>query len=628
MKRIEVGTGEGSRWGDSIVIDPRFDAMIRSLEAAAARDPAAYRRRVALAGLLGYLVIGGLLALLVGLTIAMVALLVLAPQGAGAEAKFGIVFGGLSYALVRAIWITPPPPDGILLEREAAPALFAMIDRVRAATRGPKIAEVRITDQMNAAITQESGRLFLSGRNALYLGLPLLNGARVEEVEAIVAHEFGHIVGGHGHSAGFVYRIRQRWAQVADRLPDGIIAGLLRRFFRWYGPWFAAFSFTLARRQEYEADQVAARAVGASSLADALVRIAIQSDRFSESWRMIWSQSPLRPDPPRSPQTTLAAALAVEQETSARLAVDREQDRAADHHDTHPTLAQRLAALGQSASLPPPLDKVAAAHLLGGALESVVDDLDRQWHDAADEAWAADYAERQANIAERHALELAIAEGNPTRDDLYRHAWLIEATGTPQEAADAYGLVVDHHPDATDALYRQGDMLLEAGDESGAALLLEAGQREPALLAPAYGLIQSFFYRKGQTEEAARYTPLLDAAQQQADLASAEANGIDESARLRPLPADLRAHLADLSRDVPGCASLHAVLRDLNHSSKPQILFTFVARKGHVASQVLDALIEAMLPAGDLLGIEESVRRRWLVKRVRKMADSTVIPDR
>lgn len=628
MKRIEVGTGVGSRWGDSMVIDPRFDEMIQSLETAAAHDPAAYRRRVVMAGLLGYLVIGGLLALLAGLTIAMVALLILAPQGAGAEVKFAIIFGGLSYALIRAIWVTPPPPDGLLLERDAAPALFAMIDRIRAATGGPEIAEVRITDQMNAAITQESGRFFLGVRNTLYLGLPLLNGARVEEVEAIVAHEFGHIVGGHGHSAGFVYRIRQRWAQVADQLPDGLVAGLLRRFFRWYGPWFAAFSFTLARRQEYEADQVASRAVDASAMASALIRITIQADRFAESWGMIWSQSPLRPDPPRSPMASLAAALAEEQETSARLTIDNELSRLADHHDTHPTLAQRLAALGQPASLPPPLDDATAAHLLGDAWGEVRDDLDRQWHDAADEAWAADYAERQANIAEQHALAIAIAGGDHTRDDLFRHAWLTEATATPQEAADAYGLVVRHHPDATDALYRQGDMLLEAGDEAGVALLLEAGRREPALLAPAYGLIQAFFHRKGQTEEADRYSPLLDAAQQQADLASAEANGVDESARLRPLPDDLRTRLADLSRDVPGVASLHAVVRDLDHSPKPQILFTFVARKGHVATQVLDALIDAMLPAGDLLGVEESARRRWLVKRVRKMAGSAVIRDR
>lgn len=586
-----MGEGASTGWGQTVVPDARFDQMIAALEQSAAHNSSAYRRRVVLAGLLGYVVILGLLALLTGLTIAMIVLMVTTRTGIAAEVKMAIVFGLLSFALIKALWVTALPPEGVRVEPDTAPALFDMIERIRAATGGPAIHDVRIIDQMNAAIVQDSGSLFLGARNRLYLGLPLLSALSAVEVEAVIAHEFGHFVGDHGHASGFVYRVRQRWAQVEERLPDGIVAGLLRRFFGWYGPWFAAYSFTLARRQEYEADHVAATAVGPRIMADALLRVAAQAGRFDTAWRLVWDQAPLRPDPPRSPLTTIASVF-TEDDPADQTMIDRELSRSADRHDTHPTLAQRLAAL---------------------------------WHDWADALWADEHAQRQADEAERQAIADQIAGGATSRDQLYRYAALTEAIDTPQSAAQAYAAVLALHPNANDARFRQGDMLLATGDDAGIDLLLAAANGERALLPHAYRHIVDYLLRSGRPEEAAPYFAPLEQAERMEEAARHEANGIDETAQLRPLSPDLRERLTALIDGVPGVATLHAALRDMDHADAPQIVFVFSARKEHVATQVLDALIEAMLPAGDLIGLERSFKRRWLFNRIRRLPDSSIV---
>lgn len=619
-----MGEGASTGWGQTVVPDARFDQMIAALEQSAAHNSSAYRRRVVLAGLLGYVVILGLLALLTGLTIAMIVLMVTTRTGIAAEVKMAIVFGLLSFALIKALWVTALPPEGVRVEPDTAPALFDMIEWIRAATGGPAIHDVRIIDQMNAAIVQDSGSLFLGARNRLYLGLPLLSALSAVEVEAVIAHEFGHFVGDHGHASGFVYRVRQRWAQVEERLPDGIVAGLLRRFFGWYGPWFAAYSFTLARRQEYEADHVAATAVGPRIMADALLRVAAQAGRFDTAWRLVWDQAPLRPDPPRSPLTTIASVF-TEDDPADQTMIDRELSRSADRHDTHPTLAQRLAALSQSADLPARLQKTAAEPLLGETLAPIIAHFDEQWHDWADALWADEHAQRQADEAERQAIADQIAGGATSRDQLYRYAALTEAIDTPQSAAQAYAAVLALHPNANDARFRQGDMLLATGDDAGIDLLLAAANGERALLPHAYRHIVDYLLRSGRPEEAAPYFAPLEQAERMEEAARHEANGIDETAQLRPLSPDLRERLTALIDGVPGVATLHAALRDMDHADAPQIVFVFSARKEHVATQVLDALIEAMLPAGDLIGLERSFKRRWLFNRIRRLPDSSIV---
>nr|WP_281396924.1 M48 family metalloprotease [Sphingomonas aerophila] len=475
---------------------------------------------------------------------------------------------------------------------------------------------------MNASITQQRRFGLLGARNTLYLGLPLLNAMRVSEIKAIVAHEMGHFVAQHGRSTAFAYTLRTRWHQIGERLPDGIVAGVLRRFFEWYGPWFASYSFVLARRQELEADAIAAKAAGARAAGHALIRVALQARLLDEGWRCIWSQSVLRPDPPVSPHRTLAAAVLEVKDGLDDLLVDALQVRP-DLDDTHPSLTARLAALDVSPAPPPQLIEPAAPILLGEALGPVTDKLDAQWHDAADETWAEVYTQRQEYHREREDLDARGLEGELDVDEQFRHAGLIELLDGPKAGAAAFAALVAAHPDAHGARFRNGDALLDAGDEDGVALLLEAAEAEPELRVHACRRLAQHFHATNRPERAQPYWDEAEEAEQRQLAARKEAETIDERVTLRPLDAATRTRLADLLIGMEGLRRMDAAVRDL--STGPQIVFVFGARRGCVAGELLDRVIETLLPEHDLLGIEHSQRRSWLRKRLRALPNSRVV---
>lgn len=622
MRSIRVAEVGATAWGGSVALDARFAPMIERLERLAAQSPRGHGYRVLAAGLLGYAVLVGVLLLAVGISLAIIATLVAHPGAAVVWIKLLVPMGTIALSLILALRVAWPEPEGIVIDAAEAPRMHEVVDRLRCATRGPAIHEIRITGEMNAAITQYPRLMLLPSRNILFLGLPLLQALPPEEVEAVIAHEMGHFVGAHGRTASFIYRIRVRWSQVGERLPGGIVAGALRRFFHWYGPWFAAYSFVLARRQEYDADALAAKVLRPDDIANALVRIACQSARWHEGWSSIWAQAVERADPPSSPYRLLGGSALLDPDDIASDRLERALDRQPDLDDTHPSLSQRLAALGMVPQPPPPFARSAASVLLGSALEELVDRLDAEWHTAADESWAEDFRARQDMLAEREVLEHRAAADGLDREGQHRLAQLVEVIDGPREGAKAFAAVLDAFPDAHGSRFRHGEALLDSGDESGVASLLAAARGEPALSTAALGCIVHFGRASGREDLVATFAPQLAAAIEADEEARRASSAIDESATIRPLAPETRDALVELTSGVAGVKWLLAGVRDL--AGGPQIVFVFATARGYTGGEVLDALIEAMLPAGDLLGIQHSRRRGWLTRRLRQLARSVV----
>lgn len=109
-----------------------------------------------------------------------------------------------------------------------------------------------LSDDFNAAVTQVP-RLGIFGwpRNYLLLGLPLMKVLSREQFKAVLAHEYGHLAGGHARLSNWIYRQRQRWGKLLNALSEyqGYGSFLFLPFLRWYTPYFNAFSFPLARAE-------------------------------------------------------------------------------------------------------------------------------------------------------------------------------------------------------------------------------------------------------------------------------------------------------------------------------------------------------------------------------------------
>jgi Zn-dependent protease with chaperone function len=178
-----------------------YAGLVRQLEAEAEHNPASFRRTVFMIGSAAYVALAALLAL----TLLIIYYGVSSSSGRGLTRQ--LVFTGLFaltmlpiyYVVLRVFFMRLKEPEGREIDREQAPKLFDVLDKMRAKLKGPLIHRVLIDREFNAAIAQVPRfGLFGGHRNHLVLGLPYLLGVTPKEMLATVAHEYGHLCGNHG----------------------------------------------------------------------------------------------------------------------------------------------------------------------------------------------------------------------------------------------------------------------------------------------------------------------------------------------------------------------------------------------------------------------------------------------
>ena len=254
-----------------------FVALVARLEPIARKNPASYENRVIFLAAAGYLyltmVILLLLAIVAGSLVAVFTAHIIA-------LKLVFIVVPFLWLVFKSLWLKFPKPEGVEITAEYAPALFAMIEKLRHKLRSSQFHHVLITGEFNAGVVQNP-RLGPFGwhRNYLLIGLPLMKALTPLQLEAVLAHEIGHLAGGHGAISNRIYRLRMSWANLLERLQRQNSAGmfLFQPFFNWFSPYFSAYSFPLARANEYHADAVAAQ----------LQREGV--DAFARSWAALLS---------------------------------------------------------------------------------------------------------------------------------------------------------------------------------------------------------------------------------------------------------------------------------------------------------------------------------------------------
>lgn len=251
----------------------QFEALVGKLEQEARIDPKRYQFKVLLLAALGNGYIGAMLVLIVAILAGLVASVFTLKALA---VKLLIPVAIFLWMILKALWVRIEPPAGCEVHPEQAPELFALVDELRRHLRAPRFHHVLITDDFNAGVVQ-SPRLGIFGwpRNYLLIGLPLMKTLTAEQFKAVLAHEFGHLAKGHGRVSNWIYRQRLRWARLLSVLESSDSAGgfLFKPFLNWFAPYFNAYSFPMARSNEYEADATSARLTSARSAAEALTSV-------------------------------------------------------------------------------------------------------------------------------------------------------------------------------------------------------------------------------------------------------------------------------------------------------------------------------------------------------------------
>jgi len=516
----------------------------------ASARPAAYRALVVGLAVLGY---GYLL-----LVVALLLTLLVATMKAGAL-QFVFLLSALLVVVLRAMWTRVSPPVGEPLTAETTPELFALLQGLRRQLHTPRLHQVLLVTDFNAAVSQIP-RLGVLGwyRNYLLIGLPLMKALTVEQFRAVLAHELGHLSRGHARMGSWIYRLRRIWVRMevafAQRPRWG--ARQIQAFFRWYIPYFNAASFPLARANEYEADAAAVQLTSARSSAQALTGVSVVASYFQQKyWPAILALAKETATPTASPMTGFMAAglsEATAEDLSGwqRAAVTAKTSYA----DTHPALADRLKAIGAAPEFSPPAPQESAANLLGAARPGLESRLDEQWRVRAAEAWKKSYDQAQKGFARLSELRSEAAQGDLDVAKALELAALEEAIGAgPAVALSMRRGLIARAPDSAPVRFALARQLLLSNDAEGVALMEAVLPREVEAQAPGAELLRSYFLRRGDSEQAQQWHKRVLASARVQALAQQERAQFRLADRIAPhqLPAEVLARLVEQLKAVP-----------------------------------------------------------------------------
>ena len=466
----------------------KYEMLVWSLQGEAHDEPGAFHTRVLMISMTAYLVLFGMLSL------SLLSLLFLWKASSSAVyVKYLLVtwlvaLVPILWMLLRMFFMRIHPPEERELTEAEAPKLFEMIEELRKRVQGAPVHHVLITNEFNASVLQHPRFGMFGGyRNYLILGLPMLYAVSAEEFKGILAHEYGHLAGGHGKIYRWIGRQRDTFGLLYDhamkRREDNWINGVIAGMLEWFWPYFSAYTFVLNRQQEYEADAVATSVVGAQAAASALVRTDLLDGWLHNNfWKKMYEQASQHANPPFMPYVSMGKLLAVTMdEWATKERLNRAWKLDSDTQDTHPCLRERLTAMEQHAALPGMVKVNAADALLGKFALTLARELDEKWWDAEKTNWQSYHRrytrsiERIAELEQKPLQELSVMDAQELGLLLFEFRTLEAAKVVLQSLVKRPG---ERFPKP---LFYYGRVLLSEDNEIGLDYLKEACALAPSM---------------------------------------------------------------------------------------------------------------------------------------------------
>lgn len=618
-----------------------YDALVARLEIEASEHPVRYHLKVMALAALGPLLLLMLLGLLFAALFTLAQLAGLPDYPGGALLQWALPLGLCLYLAYTLLWInSPPPPPGIILAPADAPELFRMIAKIRHRLKiKAHIEQVLLTDQFNAALVccPRFGP-FGPQRYYLQIGLPLMQGLSTKQFGAVVAHELGHMARGRTLAANWIFVLRETWGQLHRSLQDGYpwakqwLAGFVSR----YEPYFNAYTRALARQHEFCADQAAVRVVGKSVAADAIVAVRLKSRYLSEYyWPKLMLKADNQPRPACLPYSNMRLALSLGfAEAPGEQWLEGALAEVSVAGDDHPSLRDRLEQIGCFPRLPKPFRLSAAQVLLGNHLNTVSNQLDKNWQRDIQPEW--EQRHRHVYNARKQLLELEqqSSSGSISLDDAFRRARLSEELGDSHGACEQYQQIVAQHPQHAPSCFAAGRLLLAEGNELGLQLLESAMRHDNKAIIPCCRLAYDFLQQQGRRDAAESYYQIACERAALEDRALAERISVNVSDTL--IAHDLRpAQLAHLQAQLSNHSSIRRAWltrKQVQHFADRSLYVLLVQRKRwplhssaddkHFARHLIETL---EMPGQSFVQVLDQ-HSQELKRRARKLSNASVYP--
>ena len=407
----------------------------------------------------------------------------------------------LASALVRALFFRMPAIDGIDLSPSDAPELFALVDELRRLVGAPRVHSVVIGSNLQASAVQSPRFGFFRPRNTLVIGYPLLALFSYDQLRAVVAHELAHLGRAHGRVAHWIYRTEVSWRRLVGVLAERQAVPLFVHWLaRVYIPRLERHSAGIAREQERFADRCAAEAAGSRSAAEALVASVLGAHILRESF---WPEAlDIRQTELPRPYARMRSELCVVADDATATALAEALEETTCAMDSHPALAERLAALGEHAVIPETPERRSGDALLGENMNRLAAHFDAEWQRAHGDAWLDQSASDRGARARLATLE---AQPSLSAAEIFERATLLETLVGTDAALSVYRAALDADDRHAGAAMALGRILLERDDAAGAELLERAVEADDAFLSDAAELLVPFHRAHRRLVEAERW---------------------------------------------------------------------------------------------------------------------------
>ncbi|MBL1147429.1 MAG: M48 family metalloprotease [Pseudomonadota bacterium] len=618
-----------------------FVELVKDIENRAQGNPLWLRRKTIRLAFLGYLVVIGSILLMLPVGLGLGAALVVLTGGNAGVAKLAFVIAavpiGFAWHMGKSLLSPSFDYEGVEVTAQDCPKLFALLEEICQKANGPMFKRVFIDNQLNASVTRSGGLLgfFGMGPVVLTIGLPLMQSQTAKQLSGVIGHEYGHVAAKDNVWGQWVYRIRNSWLVLDDKLRFEHLWYTLKlnRFYEWFIATFSAYSFALSRSCEYEADAFSARVAGKDAIAEALSSLAVYGDQYNGTfWRKIWERSDTGENLQNiAPYKEIPPFFGNLEDVSD--SIEQALKRKTDYTGTHPSVSDRLAALGTDFNVPEPPTPghSAATALLEGMAEKLANDFSREWQEKAQEHWEGRQEERKhwqnryeelktkpvGDLEEEDLRELVSAAGRMEDDDLYYKA--------SEE-------MLRRHPDSAGALlnclwYR----LMVEKDESQLAEMEKLLKTHPSYTADVCGYAIEFLEKDGRAEEAKPYHEKLDDWHYLSRAANDERDAIlsADEFKAHDLPEKALTYLSEHAAKHPIIARVYLAQKDVKYMPEfPCYVIAYKTKPGFWASQkkvdedVMQFIYESGLPEEFLFIEADGVS--GLEKKL-KQIDGTVI---
>ncbi|MCW2864489.1 MAG: hypothetical protein JWP48_6197 [Actinoallomurus sp.] len=254
-----------------------------------------------------------------------------------------------AFAMLRGVFVVGRRQDtdeqpGVAVTARDEPELWRTVTELAAQVRTRVPDEIRLVPEVNAAVSEDARLLgLIPGRRRMYVGVPLMLTLDAGELRAVLCHELGHYGGSHTRLGGITYRGRTTLIRTIERLHGHAI---IRAVFLGYATLYLRVSQAFSRRQELEADASAVAVAGRRPMGDALRKVRASA----AAWDFYLNTHCRMIGPAQARPADLFAGfytLVHEPTMGGELAKVMNAPEERSPYDSHPSLAERLAAIGR-----------------------------------------------------------------------------------------------------------------------------------------------------------------------------------------------------------------------------------------------------------------------------------------